>query len=71
MKYSEDCMIRGWQVRHDEIKSILYDMEKEMDFYITNEESMLASILYEYKQKLYKRKRMIEKYLDGKGTDLY
>lgn len=71
MKYSEDYKIREWQGRHDEIERILYDINKEMDFYIKNEDSRLASIVYDFERKLYKRKNTIEKFLDRQGTNLY
>ena len=68
MHYSTDYRIREWQGRYDEINKILYDIHKEMEFYIVNEECRLASILGEYERKLQKRKRMIENYFDRHGV---
>lgn len=71
MKFSEDYMIREWQGRLHEVNDFIYDINHKMDYYIMNEDCRLASILSEYRHKLYERKRMIERYLDEKGPNLY
>lgn len=70
MKYSEDCHIREWQGRRDEIKRLLYDLDK-CDYYLNEQPYKCVDILYELREHLRKRKRTIEKYLDEKGSDLY
>lgn len=70
MKYSEDYKIREWQGRHDEIERILRDLDK-YDYYILENPYRCADILYEFGVDLRKRKKVIEKFLDRQGKNLY
>lgn len=70
MKYSTDYKIREWQGRYKEILDII-DYVDKCDYHMNNDPERCADDLYELGVKLRKRKHMIERYLDDKGTNLY